>query len=114
MLSPLMMCAVEGHAEAVDMLVSKKADLSTRGPDGKTALMLAAAAGHTSLLPLLVVHTDTTSHATKASSRVHTLHCFRCPPRGGLCRCSGMGAWLLWPLRPAGWPVATGRSQLPA
>ena len=61
--TPMMLCAREGHEEAVQMMVDRgalekgKDDDGTervfKGPEGKTALMLAAGAGRSSLIPLL-------------------------------------------------------------
>ena len=60
--TPLMLCCLAGNEEEVDMLLIKGAKASARGPDGKTALMLAAAAGHSGAVKLLV--TDTKSKST--------------------------------------------------
>lgn len=65
-LTPLMLCCLEGNEEAMDMLLAFKANPSTRGPEGKTALMLAAAAGHASLVRLLVTATKSASGLAKA------------------------------------------------
>ena len=46
--TPLMLCCLAGNEEAMNMLLSKGADASARGPEGKTALILAVAAGHVS------------------------------------------------------------------
>ena len=55
--TPLMLCCLAGNEEAMDMLLSKGADASARGPEGRTALMLAVAAGHVSLVKMLVAAT---------------------------------------------------------
>ena len=51
--TPLMLCCLAGNEEAMDMLLTKGAEASARGPEGKTALMLAAAGGHCGAVKLL-------------------------------------------------------------
>ena len=55
--TPLMLCCLAGNEEAMNMLLSKGADASARGPEGKTALILAVAAGHVSLVKMLLAAT---------------------------------------------------------
>lgn len=46
--------AYSGQAEIARLLISHKADLDARAPNGQTALMLAATAGHLEMVKLLV------------------------------------------------------------
>lgn len=52
--NPLHYAAFAGHAEVVRYLVSMKAPLDDRAPNGQTALMLAARNGHLEVVRLLI------------------------------------------------------------
>ena len=65
--TPLMLCCLVGNEEAMDMLLTRGAVASARGPEGKTALMLAAAAGHCGAVKLLVTATKSKVSLTSNS-----------------------------------------------
>ena len=52
--SVLMYAAKAGHAESVEFLVAKKADLNAKAITGETALTLAAEKGHVEVVRRLV------------------------------------------------------------
>ena len=56
--TPLMLCCLDGHHDAAEMMVKKGANRSHRTRDGgSTALILAARSGHSKLVPI-ITHTQ--------------------------------------------------------
>lgn len=53
---PLTLAIQKNNLELVTYLVQQKADVHMRGPEGRDALAVAAAAGHTAILEFLVTH----------------------------------------------------------
>jgi ankyrin repeat protein len=52
----LLLAADEGHADVVQVLLNRKADVNTRNRNGQTPLMLAAAGGHLEVVRALLAH----------------------------------------------------------
>ena len=55
-LTPLHYAAVEGHKDAVEVLLASQADVNARTEYGSTALYLAAVRGHAEVVALLLAH----------------------------------------------------------
>jgi ankyrin repeat protein len=56
--TPLMMASDEGHKDIVEMLLSSKADVEAKDPDGQTSLIIAASNGHKDTVEALLSTAD--------------------------------------------------------